>query len=264
MQEQKQKLTKLLSEKKEMLDQLRELKNRFETEKKLRDEHNKKVKESKEKRACIFDQVNDIRKKLIKFDKEMEGMSQQSETYRDDKEEYDKLSWRYQTDVFSPQTEKKIVKRLDELENILEQGKEFAETKKEHVKLLKELKKLRIEASTYHQLVTTHAMESEKHHKELVAMFEQRERLEKKLSETSKKIDEIKASLGEEYEKTKAEDREDRAVITKEKEEIKQSQRSKMMERAKEVYAKFKRGEKVSLNDLALLDEFDMFKKEDK
>ncbi|MEM0372422.1 MAG: hypothetical protein QXO69_01070 [archaeon] len=259
MEDLRRELDKLVEEKKALISALNENYEKYKTEKKARDANNAKVKEAKEKRERILDQVADVRSKLKRLDKELEKMSEGLGSYSQISKEYEELNWRYQTDVFSPAAEKKIVKRLDELERQLEQSKGFRDVKKEHYKMLKELRKLRDDASASHETVLLNAAESEKHHQELVRLFEEKDKLEKKLKEKNEKIAEVRAKLGEAIETTRRKRTEEKAAIEKEKKEIKDEQRKKLEEKAKEVFERFKKGEKVSLQELALLEEFGLY-----
>ncbi len=222
-------------------EQIRELKKRIESEKALRDEENKKVVEFKKKRNDLLDKMTVLRVELAKLESELEKSSDiVDEPFGELKKAYKDLDWKYQTGVMSHAKEKDIVKTLQEMEKKILIASEIMEKRKKLNQLFKEIRKLKIESDINHALVKKHAAESEKHHQNMLAAYDQLSKLEFKARQQSpvrhitKPIKRIVQRFGG-------------------------KQDDKLRIKAEQILVDFKKGKKIPLQDLALLEKYGLY-----
>ncbi len=222
----------LIKEKNELKDNLRKLRDKSNKIKKERDSRNKTVNESKQKRYVANNRSAEIKKKLSKYNDIVNNAP--STPYFVLKREYDSLNWEYQTEVMGRKSEERIVKRLDELEKQVEVAKNFKNVKKDYTSLIKELKELKRERKTQHELVLQNANESEKLHAELVKFYDEMDKIKGKMDVISKKL------------KEEFPDKAPRIVRGPSRKDLK--------EKADKIMDEFKGGKKkLTMDDLAIL-----------
>ena len=254
MKELKNQLKKLFEKKKKHQAILKKLGHDISHIRTLRDKENEKVKGYKRLRSDALKKVSKLSKKLFEFQNKL-NISNVSDYYKL-KKEYEALEWKYQTEVFSPRVEKKIVAELDELERRMLVSKEVRQARKEFSKIRNELKKARDEANNFHELVVQHANESEKHHKELLKLYSSRDSAKEKLKELDNEINLVKSKLDEEYSKIKKENKQVKKELSDYKKKKDEKQRQKLRKRAVEALEKLKKGKKVTIEEFALIEEF--------
>lgn len=256
MKELKEKLGKLIEKKKKYLASLREINEIVKQEKMLRNKENEKVKTYKKSRNEITPKISKLSRKLSKFQEQLK-VSRGSD-YFALKEEYERLNWRYQTDVFSVKIEKKIVAELDDLESRMLASKEVREARTEFSKISKELRKLRIDANHFHEQVVLHAKESEKHHNGMIKYYARKDSIKLKLKEFDDEIKFVKDELDAKYKLIRKENEEVKKRTSDDREELDKKYKSRMKEKAVIALEKFKKGKKITIGEFALLEEFDL------
>ena len=139
--------------------------------KKLRDESNKNVAQSKKRRVeCnektnqLYARIDDIRKKHT-----LTGEG----SIRDLSREIDHLEFRQQTEVMTPDREKKLVDRIAALRTEFKGRKEQLEKNEELRKLLDEAQALRDLASNYHDQVIKFAELAQEYHDQMIGAFKE-------------------------------------------------------------------------------------------
>jgi len=139
--------------------------------KKLRDESNKNVAQSKKKRDeanektnQLYARIDDIRKKHNLTDER---------SIRDLRREIDRLEFRQQTEVLSPDKEKQLIGKIAALHIEFKGRREQLEKKDEMRKLFDEAQALRDQASTYHDQVTKFAELAQECHDHMIAAFKE-------------------------------------------------------------------------------------------
>ncbi|RLG21628.1 hypothetical protein DRN74_01860 [Candidatus Micrarchaeota archaeon] len=221
----------LVQKKNNLRKKLRDIKKKVVDLKKKRDEKNKTVAENKEKRKKATAKIIAIKAELDVLNKKMKDAPEKA--YALLKKEYDRLNWRYQTEVFSRKREEAIVKRLDELELEMERAREYEELRRRYKKLIRQMKALKEDAKTYHEIVIQNAAESEAYHRELVKLYDCMDELKKELSSVEKQ-------LKEEFPEAKS-------IVRK-------SQKREMKQKATQILEEFKKGKKkITTEDLAVL-----------
>ena len=256
MNDLKKQLSKLFDRKSKYKQKLREINAEAKQVKKIRDKENEKVKEYKKLRNEIVKEISEISKQLKSI--QIVRDNGEESTYSKLKKEYDSLNWKYQTDVFSPSTEKRIVAKLDELEARMLASKELKENKKKLSKLYSKIKKLRQKASDYHELVVIHANESEKNHKQLINFYSRKDAIKEKIKELDDEINSIKSQLDELHEKEKSQSRKVKRELQEYAGRKKKEYEDKLKARALEALEKFKKGKKITIEEFALIEKFNL------
>ena len=254
MNELQNQLSKLLEKKKKHQFSLKELNDSIKELKNYRDKENARVKEYKKLRSEALKKVNELHKKLSSLQKHFEVG--EDSNYFALKKDYDALNWKYQTEVFSPRVEKRIVAELDELERRMLASKEAKQAKQKLSKIYKKLKKARAEANHYHEMVVNHARESEKHHQALLKLYDRKDAIKERLKEFDAEINSIKRQLNERYAKIKKEGKQAKEEMQEYKRMKDNAYRKKLKKKAAEALEKFKKGKKVTIEELALIEEF--------
>jgi len=148
----------------ELIDKAKEFK-------KLRDESNKNVAQSKKMRdesngkiSPLYAKIDDIRKKH-NFTCER--------SIRDLHGEIDRLEFRQQTEILSPDKEKQLVNKITALRAEFKVRREQLEKNEELRKLLDEAQALRDLASSYHDQVIKFAELAQKYHDQMIGAFKE-------------------------------------------------------------------------------------------
>lgn len=170
----------------ELREKLSGLRHKISKAKKGRDEKNRLVVESKKKRNDASSKIVEIKKKLSELNCLVNDAP--SESYSQLKREYDSLNWQYQTEVMGRKSEERVVKRLDELEHMVGKAKNFQSHKKDYNELIRQLKDLKTDSKTQHELVLKNAAESEAFHTELVKLYDLSDKAKADLEMVEKRI----------------------------------------------------------------------------
>ena len=139
--------------------------------KKLRDESNKNVAqfkkkrdESNEKTYQFYTKIDDIRKKHnLTCERSIRELHR----------EIDRLEFRQQTEVLSPDKEKQLIGKIAALHAEFRSRKEQLEKNEELKKLLDEAQALRDEASSYHDQVIKFAGLAQEYHDQMICTFKE-------------------------------------------------------------------------------------------
>ncbi|MCE4614123.1 MAG: hypothetical protein F7B60_01150 [Desulfurococcales archaeon] len=129
----------------ELLDRRREL---IEELKKLREEKNKLFEElnkQKEKRNELSKMLHDKIDELKKFKEQFKDDSIMRVSISSIQRRIQQLEWKQQTQVLSSQEENEIVRRIMELEELLEKAREAKKLKTQFISIKAELAKIRVE-----------------------------------------------------------------------------------------------------------------------
>ncbi|MBM5805174.1 MAG: hypothetical protein FJZ49_03795 [Candidatus Verstraetearchaeota archaeon] len=192
-----QKLDRLHKRKSEILDKLKELRERAATYKASRDERNKIIVEKKAVRdqlhkdkAKISEKINELilRKRAVLStvnDNEDELLWQLKE-----------ISWRYQTTSLTLNEDRKAVQRISELEKrlvIFKKVKEVDQDIGRHRAMFDELK---AKANTVHSEILALAVESKNYHEALMKCYKDRAALVVELNQIKAETDKFRDEIG--------------------------------------------------------------------
>lgn len=244
------KVKELNDKKREMIEEIKALNDVIKEQRQQRDKANEEVKGLKEKRVASFEQINKLKKEmdgllavLEKFKDTMGG------SYRMLREELKQMEWEYQTEVHSIRKEKEMVKEMDAIEKEIAKSELLYDKKRKLTNLQRQLRDLYTEANVYHGLLINRAKESEKHHDTMMKGLREVEKLEGALDKLNVDV-------------KKARDEADRChkEYAKETADLpKNEDLAELRGRAEEVLARFKSGKKVTMEELALLQKFNLY-----
>ncbi|MFH1101770.1 MAG: hypothetical protein V1726_07020 [Methanobacteriota archaeon] len=249
---------KMADERDELTAQIREIRNKISNHKKARDEFNERVKHAKEERNSLIVNHGNIKKTVRILEKEKLMNTGVNLTLL--KQTLRKLENEQMTQILSAQKEKKLIESIAHLhmqikeqeemlradpklkeaieeekilgkkiekihENMAKLAKRAQEEHESMIELVKSLDTLGKRANELQETIVMTKIEADKVHKDFIEHVNRIHELERTISETEKK----------KYKEKKLAD-----VTTAQKE-------------ANDIYEKFKRGEKLSTEDLMVL-----------
>ncbi len=250
----------------------------------LRDELNGRIKEAVEK-AKGFKQQREGHEKLIASKKTKRGELnrkassyynmvekqrrksdvQSIEAFERLRERIDELELRQQVEVMSKEKEKKLVARITELRREFDRMEKELEKDKKLTELLKKAQKYRVESDKYHEEVINLVKLSHESHDKMVKYFKEADRIREKADdahrlflETQKEADEAHKRYIRYLRDMKDFDRVIGGLRRKIREDWGFRERMEARKKAKGIYDKFREGEKISTEDLLLIQRSEM------
>ncbi len=252
-----QKASKLSIKRDELNQKARELVNSAQAHKKERDKYNEKVSEYKAKRDELNEKANKVYARLDKLRKKSNAKGSSIDELR---REIDKLEFRQQTEVLSIDKERQLVDRISSLQEKYLKKKVQLEQDTELKALLEKAQTLWSQASEYHERVTEYANSAQEKHEKMIAAFREVDQIRtdadnvhKEFINTQESADEIHSK----FIKTQKEIRDfDKLIVSlkrKSRKDKEDKKRRDTRKKAEEIYDQFKKGEKLSTEDLLLL-----------
>lgn len=250
----------------------------------LRDELNGRIKEAVEK-AKWFKQQREEYEKLIASKKTKRGeLNRKASSYyvmveklrkRNDmqsiqafeglRERIAELELRQQVEVLSKDKERKLVARITELRREFDKMEKELEKDKKLTELLKKAQKYRVESDKYHEEVINLVKLSHECHDKMVDCFKEADRIREKADEAHRLFLEVQQEADEAHKRyiqhlrdMKDFDRVIGGLRRKIREDWGFRERMEARKKAKGIYEKFREGEKISTEDLLLLQRSEM------
>ena len=250
----------------------------------LRDELNSRIKEAVEK-AKGFKQQREEYEKLIASKKTKRGeLNRKASSYyvmvekqrkRNDmqsiqaferlRERIAELELRQQVEVLSKDKERKLVARITELRREFDRMEKELEKDKKLTELLKKAQKYRVESDKYHEEVINLVKVSHECHDKMVDCFKEADRIREKADEAHRLFLEVQQEADEAHKRyirslrdMKDFDRVISGLRRKIREDWGFRERMEARKKAKGIYDKFRDGEKISTEDLLLLQRSEM------
>ncbi|MHC1595651.1 MAG: coiled-coil protein, partial [Candidatus Syntropharchaeales archaeon] len=174
--------------------------------------------------------------------------------------ELDRLEFKQQVEVLKADKERQLVERITSLQKEFERRKREIAQNEKLKELLDKAQSLREEAHIYHEKVTSAAKVAQEHHDKMLSTFRRIDKVRKEADDAHRMF--IKAQERADLEhkifiKHQREIRDFDKLINglkkKMREDYSFKDRIESKKKAKEVYGQFKRGEKLSTEDLLLL-----------
>ena len=236
---------------KELIEEAQQLK-------KLRDENNEQVAQSKLKRDELNDQANKI---YAEIDKIRKGLNLgDGPSLKELKKQIDALEFRQQTEVMTPAKERELVDSITKMSDELKHKKSQLEGNTELKTFLEQAQALRDEALVHHNKVKEFADAAQQYHDKMIAIFKDADAIRAESDTAHKEFVKAQEAADEQHRlfiQTQKEIREINKVLIglkrKSKESKDESIREQSKKEAEEVYAQFKLGEKLTTEDLMLL-----------
>ena len=240
--------------------QVRELVEEAGKHRTQRDELNQKVRESKVLRDEANQKVSQLTEEYRALKSDMPAPDKNQPSVKQLKKEFSDLENKQQTQVLKKGEEEAIVKRLKELDaqiNEIEKNQEQSGDLREKSSALRAAKE---EAEKCHKLVSEYAEKAQAEHDEMIKLYEQADSLRKQADEAQAKFIECKKAADEEHKKHIEQiksfhetDKDFAAIKNKQKAVRKKKTDAESKKAADDIFARFKSGDKLSTEDLMIL-----------
>lgn len=237
----------LNSKKKDLIEAIKTENKKAEDLKAKRNRLNSKIQELKKERNNINDQIKEL---FSKYKELRKGAPEKD--FRRMEVELNRLEWKLQTSVLKVEKEDELVKRIEVLKNDLRDFKDLLE-------LSKEIDSKKLKSKNIHSKIITHSQESQKFHEAFLEHIKAIRAIEEKIDAINKEKDGVAQKLDSLKDVLKVKNSEAREIGEDLETQEKQRQEKSVEElkkEAKDVYERFKKGEKLSTEDLFLLQRF--------
>ncbi|MFA6049573.1 MAG: hypothetical protein WC792_06540, partial [Candidatus Micrarchaeia archaeon] len=256
----------LSSANKETMNEFRSVLDKLKAEKTARDELTQQVRSVKDKRDAVDNELRAIQDKIRSSIDQLKRSSAPGTGGGTGylKRELDALEWRQQTENLRPSEDRELSRQIKEIRKILKTAETLSPVQKEldAARLAFNEKRDAIRALTGE--IQKLAAQSQAHHEALLSLSKRANTLRKQIKSTFDSIDQEREKIGElESELGVMEDvldekEDERRAATHEEiqkerahQEAKHAEKKKEIQgKAKEIYAAFKAGAKLSLEDL--------------
>lgn len=257
----KEKVQELRIQNRQAIDDVKALHAQAAQEKQLRDAENKKVQDLKNTWRDQEQNAAKIKKELTTLRNDVAAVPRGKNPERL-KQELEQLEWIQQTEALSKEEDREISKKVKDILR----GLPEAEKTSGAFQKIRELEKTFREANNAvrktRQEMNQHAKASDAHHKNHVSLLRKANSLSKKITERFKELDQKRAALMEEEQKIRAERkaqrdemRADREALKTERQHANTKAREKAKQMAGKVLEKIKKGGKLTLEDLQIIQE---------
>lgn len=226
--------------------------------KRRRDELNEKVKEAKEQREIWNKKYTDLAAELVELRRTMSPRTGApiSKLKRDLKA----LEFKQMTSVLTPEKEKEIVEQMSKVQTEIRKRESSLQANPKYSELFKQVNEARDKAEEFHRRVSELAEEAQNEHDRMMELYDTADEVRKKADEFQAKFVEAKIKADEEHRKHieaihQVHDYDKLLYGIRQK--LKRPYGMEDMERvnreAQEVFERFKKGEKLSTEDIMLL-----------
>ncbi len=248
----------LASERDELNSTIRNLRNSIYEHKKTRDELNERVKHAKEQRNKLNKACLEVKKKISDLEKKRSASS--GTNLNELRKQLRTLENEQMTQPMSAQKEKKIIEIISELHTKIKKEEDQLNQDPKLKKALEEEKIIKQKAEKQHDTVEKLATRAQEEHENMINLIRQLNNLIKQVNEIQETIVETKISADTVHKEfITCVDRIhefEREVSTERETKYKRKrilEATTAQKEATEIFEKFKRGEKLSTEDLMAL-----------
>lgn len=226
--------------------------------KKKRDELNEKVREAKEQRDTWNKRYSELASELFELRKSIAPKSgiPTSKLKRDLKS----LEFKQMTSVLSPEKEKELVEQMSRLQQEIKKREESLRNNKAYKELLDRVNEAKENAERFHKMVAELADAAQKEHEEMARLYDRADDVRRQADEAQSKFVETKLLADEEHRKhieaihqVHDYDKILYGLRQKQRRPRRAEDEEKMVRDAEQIYEKFRKGEKLSTEDLMIL-----------
>ena len=253
-----EKSKKLADERDSFNSRIREIRNKVGTHKKARDDFNERVKHAKEERNTIIKEHIEAKKTIRSLEKDNTMKTGVNLPLL--KQEMRNLENEQMTQILSPQKERKLIEtiaalhmKIKEQEDSLKKDPKLKESLEQEKNLSKKIEK-------HHEAMAKLAKRAQEEHESMIELVKMLETLSKKANElqetivlTKMEADKIHKEFIDHVNNIHELERQISSVEKKKYKEKKQADASSVQKEADDIFEKFKRGEKLSTEDLMVL-----------
>ncbi|KAA0004928.1 MAG: hypothetical protein DRJ99_02215 [Thermoplasmata archaeon] len=248
---------KLILERDSLNAKIRELREQAKEHRKRRDEINERVKNAKKVRNQLNEAYEKIRMKIRALEKKR-SVALGGPSIRKLKNEVRQLEHEQMTRPMSPQNEKELIEKIAQLHlKIKEKEKALLQDPKIK-KTLEEEKQIKEKAEKQHRQVEELAKKAQQEHEKMINLLKQCDQIREKINELQEKIVIVKIEADKIHNEfisyvDKIHELDRKIAEEKKKSSIKLEDLPLSQKRANEIFERFKRGEKLSTEDLMIL-----------
>jgi len=249
---------KLAEERDSLNSTIRKIRNNITDHKKKRDELNERVKHAKKQRNKLNTTYTNIKKKII--DLEKQHLTSSGGNLNNLRKKLKILENEQMTQPMSPQNEKKLIESISELHNKIKEQEDRLNKDPKLKKAIEEEKIIKQKAEKQHDLVEKLATRAQEEHEGMIKLIKQLDNYIKKVNEIQESIVMTKIEADTVHKEfincvDSIHDFERKISSDKEKKhrEKKAKEVSSAQKEANEIFERFKRGEKLSTEDLMAL-----------
>ncbi len=225
-----------------------------------RDSLNQKVRETKELRDEWNQKVTALKEQLAPFRNTERNDEKNEVPVKQLKKQLQDLEYTQQTKPLGKDKENEIIKQISVLAKEIAEREKSYEQNDEVKGLVGQLREAKAQAETYHRQVSEYAEKAQAAHDKMIGFYEQADKLRKEADAAQAKFIECKQAADEEHKKhieqIKTVHQMDRDTAGKNRD--KGGNRTKKRDfdnkkEAKEIFERFKAGDKLSTEDLMAL-----------
>jgi uncharacterized coiled-coil DUF342 family protein len=237
---------------------VRDMRNKISEHKKKRDELNERVKHAKEQRNKLNKSYSDIKKKIERLEKERASSS--GTNLNELRKQLRSLENEQMTQPMSPQKEKKIIEVISGIHTKIKEGENKLNKDPKLKKAIEEEKIIKQKAEKQHDLVEKLATRAQEEHEGMMDLIRQLDNLVKKVNTIQENIvltkieaDSVHKEFIECVDKIHDLERNISSSQEKKRKAKKVIEATHAQKEANEIFERFKRGEKLSTEDLMAL-----------
>ena len=249
---------KLADDRDSLNSTIRELRNKIADHKKKRDELNERVKHVKEQRNKLNKGYSEVKKQIETLEKERASTS--GANLNNLRKQLRTLENEQMTQPMSPQKEKKLIEVISGIHGKIKEQEDQLNKDPKLKKAIEEEKIIKQKAEKQHDLVEKLATRAQEEHENMIVQIRQLDNLVKKVNEIQESIVMTKIEADTVHKEfiecvDMIHDLERKVTATQEKKrKIKKAEEVTYAQKeANEIYERFKRGEKLSTEDLMAL-----------
>ena len=249
---------KLADERDSLNSTIREIRNKISEHKAKRDELNERVKHAKEQRNKLNKSYSEIKKQIDELEKTR--YSAAGVNLNELKRQLRNLEDEHMTQPMSPQKEKKLIEVISGLHSKIKEQEGLLSKDPKLKKAVEEEKIIKQKAEKQHDQVEKLAERAQEEHENMITLIKQLDGLVKKVNEIQETIvmtkieaDNVHRDFIEHVDKIHDLERKISAVHETKRKKKKAAEDTTAQKEATEIFERFKRGEKLSTEDLMAL-----------
>ncbi len=265
-----QDVKELSSQNRGRVEEFKQLMASVSVEKKARDAANAGANEARKKRGETVKKLLEAKKAFYDKLEILKKYPQTRTSAAGAKKRMDEAEWTLQTTAASAQKEREMSAHVRELEKefIAAQHKELLQAEASDLKAI--FTKAKTDADGLDKEIRQLSEKANGHHNKMREAYEKAEKLREKISSAFATLDSARAKADAEHQKflevhgefreeVQAEREEQKALREKSEKDARDAQQKKINEKASAVMEKFKRGEKISREEMLLLQQSGLF-----
>ncbi|UCH72458.1 MAG: hypothetical protein JSW62_02610 [Thermoplasmatales archaeon] len=249
---------KLADDRDKLNSEVREIRNNISKHKKNRDELNERVKHAKEQRNKLNKSYSNIKKKIEELQKTRSTGPDRN--LNDLRKQLRTLENEQMTQPMSPQKEKKLIEIISEIHTKIKKQENLLNKDPKLKNAIGEEKIIKQKAEKQHDLVEKLAKRAQDEHEDMIKLIKQLDNMVKKVNKIQETIvmtkieaDEVHKDFIEHVDKIHEIERNISSAQDKKRKTKKIEEVATAHKEANDIFERFKRGEKLSTEDLMAL-----------